>query len=380
MANTAQVIRFLKARDEDKLSMVVLLQGRPGAWAQTKGPALQRIRMPLAAGCYIDPMGEAVSVTTLKQPHFVQMHETQGGHDLRAEIAAGLAAPAAAIAPKYFYDALGSRLFDAITELPEYYPTRTEAQTLQSCAAEMAAAVGRGRTLVDLGAGNCEKAGRLFAALQPRRYVAVDISVSFLQRALQALQREHPATDMVGVGVDFSQALRLPREAGDGPRTFFYPGSSIGNFAPAGAEAFLRGVRSGSPGSNLLIGVDLVKDKAVLEDAYDDALGVTAAFNLNLLLHVNRLLGSDFAVRDWRHVAFFDDVGSRIEMHLEARRGVRVQWPGGRRDFAAGERIHTEHSFKYTTEGFDALLRRAGYTQTRCWTDERGWFAVFAAS
>jgi dimethylhistidine N-methyltransferase len=324
-------------------------------------------------------MGDSVSVTTLKQPRFVQMHAAQG-EDLRTELAAGLTAAVAAIAPKYFYDALGSRLFDAITELPEYYPTRTEAQILQSRAAELAATVGSGRTLVDLGAGNCEKAGRLFAALRPRRYVAVDISVSFLQQALRALQREHPAIDMVGVGVDFSQSLRLPPEAGDGPRTFFYPGSSIGNFAPDGAEQFLRGVRSGSPGSNLLIGVDLIKDKAVLDAAYDDALGITAAFNLNLLSRVNRLLGSDFALRDWRHVAFFDRATSRIEMHLEARHALSVHWPGGERRFAAGERIHTENSFKYSTEGFDALLRRAGHTQTRCWTDERGWFAVFAAS
>jgi dimethylhistidine N-methyltransferase len=324
-------------------------------------------------------MSEAVSVTTLKQPRFVQLHEVHS-RDPRAELGGGLAAVAAAIGPKYFYDALGSRLFDAITALPEYYPTRTEAQILRSHATEIAATVGSGRTLVDLGAGNCEKAGRLFAALQPRRYVAVDISVEFLRQALQCLQREHPAIDMVGVGVDFSQALRLPPEAGDGPRTFFYPGSSIGNFAPAGAEVFLRGMRSGSPGANLLIGVDLVKDKAVLDAAYDDALGVTAAFNLNLLNHVNHLLGSDFALRDWRHVAYYDEAASRIEMHLEARCALTVHWPGGQRAFAAGERIHTEHSFKYSVDGFDALLRRAGYTQTRNWTDERGWFAVFAAA
>ncbi len=324
-------------------------------------------------------MTEVPSVTTLKSPQFVQLHDAHSA-DPRAELSAGLLANPAAIAPKYFYDALGSSLFDAITELPEYYPTRTEAQILRSHGAEIAAAVGVGRTLVDLGAGNCEKAGRLFATLQPRRYVAVDISVEFLRHSLACLQREHTAMDMVGVGVDFSQSLQLPPEVGDAPRTLFYPGSSIGNFTPQEAQAFLRRVREASPDGNLLIGVDLVKAKAVLDAAYDDELGVTAAFNLNTLAHVNRLLGSDFGLRQWRHVAFFDEARSRIEMHLEARQALTVRWPGGERRFAAGERIHTENSCKYSVESFDALLRRAGYAQTRCWTDERGWFAVFAAS
>jgi dimethylhistidine N-methyltransferase len=318
-------------------------------------------------------------VTTLKQPRFVQLHDEDDAA-LREELRAGLSAAAATIAPKYFYDALGSRLFDAITELPEYYPTRTEAQILRAHASDIARAVGTGRTLIDLGAGNCEKAGRLFATLAPQRYVAVDISVDFLRHALTCLQREHTQMDMVGVGVDFSQSLQLPPEAGDGPRTLFYPGSSIGNFTPDAAESFLRRARGSAPGGNLLIGVDVVKAKPVLDAAYDDALGITAAFNLNVLSHVNRLLGSDFALRDWRHVAFFDEAASRIEMHLEARRALTVRWPGGERRFAEGERIHTENSCKYSVEGFDALLRRAGYVHTRCFTDERGAFAVFAAS
>jgi L-histidine Nalpha-methyltransferase len=324
-------------------------------------------------------MSQAMFVSTLRKPRFVQLHDEDNAA-LRDELSAGLRAAAASIAPKYFYDALGSRLFDAITELPEYYPTRTEAQILRTHAAEMAQAVGTGRTLVDLGAGNCEKAGRLFATLAPQRYVAVDISVEFLRNALHCLQREHTQMEMVGVGADFSQSLQLPPEAGDGPRTLFYPGSSIGNFTPDAAEAFLRRAHASAPGGNLLIGVDLVKPKAALEAAYDDALGITAAFNLNCLSHVNRLLGSDFALRDWRHVAFFDEAASRIEMHLQARRTLGVRWPGGERRFAEGERVHTENSCKYTVEGFDALLRRAGYTRTRCWTDETQWFAVFAAS
>ncbi|HET9978584.1 MAG TPA: L-histidine N(alpha)-methyltransferase [Burkholderiaceae bacterium] len=324
-------------------------------------------------------MSESPWLPLPKQPRFVQLADVSPA-DLRAELADGLAAEAASIAPKYFYDALGSRLFDAITDLPEYYPTRTEAGILAARRWDIAEAVGRARTLIDLGAGNCEKASRLFSTLAPARYVAVDISVEFLRRALAALQREHPELDLVGLGQDFSRALRLPAEVGDGPRTFFYPGSSIGNFTPEDACAFLCRVRAGSPGCNLVIGVDLVKDQAVLEAAYDDPLGVTAAFNRNVLLHVNRLLGSDFALADWRHVALFNAAESRIEMHLEARRAVDVRWPGGGRRFAAGERIHSENSYKYGVETFGRLLRQAGYAQTHCWTDERGWFAVFCAS
>jgi dimethylhistidine N-methyltransferase len=314
-----------------------------------------------------------------RQPRFVQLYRDDrvGTSD---ELAGGLMAAVPTIAPKYFYDALGSRLFDAITEVAEYYPTRTEAAIMAGHDAEIAASVGTGRTLVDLGAGNCEKAGRLFATLQPRRYVAVDISADHLRSALRCLQREHPQMDIVGVGLDFTQSLTLPPEAGDGPRTLFYPGSSIGNFTPDDAVAFLRRARAASPGGNLLIGVDLVKDPAVLEAAYDDVLGVTAAFNLNLLLHVNRRLGSDFDVRDWRHVASFNEAESRIEMYLEARCALAVHWPGGERHFAAGERIHTENSYKYSADAFDALLRAAGFAQTRHWIDARGWFAVFCAA
>jgi len=311
-------------------------------------------------------------------PRFVQLHhEDQAA--LRAELAAGLLADAAAIAPKYLYDPLGSRLFDAITELREYYPTRTEAAILARHAADIAAALGTGQTLVDLGAGNCAKAGRLFATLTPRRYVAVDISVDFLRQALACLQREHPQMDMVGVGQDFSSTLALPPEAGEGRRTVFYPGSSIGNFTPEQALGFLRQARAVAQGGNLLIGVDLVKAHEVLVQAYDDALGVTAAFNLNLLHHVNELLGSDFVIGDWQHLALFDPAASRIEMHLQARRELVVRWPGGERRFRAGERLHTENSYKYRRGDFEALLRDAGFGRIQCWTDEREWFAVFAA-
>lgn len=314
-----------------------------------------------------------------RQPRFIQLYQADHAA-VAAELAAGLSGESASIAPKYFYDALGSRLFDAITELEAYYPTRTEAAILADQAGALAEVVGTGRTLIDLGAGNCEKAGRLFATLAPRRYVAVDISVDYLRSALRCLQREHPQMDMLGIGDDFSHALSLPPELGDEPRTWFYPGSSIGNFTPDAALAFLRRLHAGAPGGNLLIGVDLVKDRARLEAAYDDELGVTAAFNLNVLLHVNRRLGSNFELRDWRHVAGFNAAQSRIEMHLEARREVWLRWPGGERRFLAGERIHTENSYKYPPETFAALLRDAGFSKIRRWSDRQELFAVFCAA
>ena len=305
---------------------------------------------------------------------------------LVAEAVAGLSAPAAHVSPKFFYDALGSRLFDAITELDEYYPTRTEASILASHAADIAAAAiaatGAHAALVDLGAGNCAKAARLFATLAPARYVAVDISVDFLREALNALQGQHEAIDMVGVGLDFSTRLALPAGVLDGPALVFYPGSSIGNFNPDEALRLLREchalVNSGG-GGGLLIGVDRVKSYALLNAAYDDPLGVTAAFNLNLLRHLNRLIGSDFDPRQWRHAGQFNRAASRVEMHLEARLPLLVRWPGGERRFAAGERIHTENSYKWHAADFEALLRDAGFARVQGWTDSQGWFSVMLA-
>ena len=290
----------------------------------------------------------------------------------------------ATIAPKYLYDALGSRLFSAITELPEYYPTRTEAAIFSREMKGMADALGPVATLVDLGAGNCEKAARLFETFRVQRYVAVDISVNYLRDSLACLQREHPEMDMLGVGLDFSAALALPAEIGEGPRTLFYPGSSIGNFSPAEACAFLGRLAGQMDASGgLLIGVDLIKEKSLLDAAYDDALGVTAAFNRNLLRHVNARLDADFDIGDWQHVAFFNEAAARIEMHLEARRDLDAGWPdeAGRRirRFAAGERIHTENSYKYSPDGFSTLLTKAGFADIRMWTDPRGWFALFFA-
>ncbi len=313
-------------------------------------------------------------------PRFFQLHQVDATV-LAGEAAAGLLARDASVSPKFFYDALGSRLFDVITELPEYYPTRTEAAILTQHGAALAAAAlaatGAAPVLVDLGAGNCAKGAALFGPVAPRRYVALDISVDYLRSALADLQRRHPAVDLVGVGLDFSTQLQLPAGLVDGPALVFYPGSSIGNFNPDAALRLLRQARVLAGGGALLIGVDQVKPVAQLEAAYDDALGVTAAFNLNLLNHLNRLLGSDFKPRDWRHVALFNTTASRIEMHLEARSATTVRWPGAERHFAAGERIHTESSYKWAPESFAALLRDAGFTRVQRWTDAQGWFGVW---
>jgi L-histidine Nalpha-methyltransferase len=316
-------------------------------------------------------------------PTFIQ-HATIDARALAAEASAGLMARASAVAPKFFYDDLGSRLFAAITALPEYYVTRTEADVMAAHAGEMTAAI-RQRlhdplTMIDLGAGNCEKASRLFPVLRPSRYVAVDISTDFLHATLQTLERDNAGLQILGVGTDFSAKLDLPDEVIGAPSLVFYPGSSIGNFEPERALAFLGQIRRAAAGGALLIGVDLVKPAEVLEPAYADALGVTAAFNLNVLNHLNRLLGSDFELAHWRHVAFFDREASRIEMHLEATRETMVQWREGERRYEAGERILTEYSYKWTTERFAEMLRSAGFADVQTWTDERGWFAVMLAA
>lgn len=313
------------------------------------------------------------------RPAFVQQYREDSEAERRA-LLDGLLAPHPSLHPKYFYDVLGSRLFEAITALPEYYPTRTEAQIFGMHERAIAARCGSGSVLIDLGAGNCQKAARLFGALQPSQYVALDISVEFLADALTALQRQHPAMPMLGLGADLCAPMALPDQVKRGRRLFFYPGSSIGNFDRALALALLQRLRAAAqPGDGVLIGVDLYKDERRLVAAYDDPLGVTAAFNRNVLRNVNARVGANFALSDWRHVASFDRQASRIQMHLQAERDVEVHWPGGGRAFRAGERIHTEDSHKYRSEDFAAMLVEAGFAEPVCWTDPQRWFAVFHA-
>jgi dimethylhistidine N-methyltransferase len=310
------------------------------------------------------------------QTGFIQLYQ-QDTDAIRAELSAGLLAPQACTSPKYLYDALGSKLFAAICDLPEYYPTRTEAAIVEANLADIARSVGRGATLIDLGAGDCVKAARMFHALQPVQYVPIDISIDYLRAAVDSLRERFPQIRMAGIGMDFSGSLDLPDAVRAEKRLFFYPGSSIGNFKPEEAVALLRKVRAACrDDGGLLIGVDLVKHTRILNAAYDDELGLTGAFNLNLLHHLNHLLRANFVIRDWMHRAFFNEELSRIEMHLEARRNVTVTWPQGERRFSEGERIHTENSYKYTEQRFLHLLERAGFGRCRVWTDPRNWFMV----
>jgi L-histidine Nalpha-methyltransferase len=320
-------------------------------------------------------------------PRFFQLHDPASAATkaaIQAELSASLLAPQAFVSPKYLYDMLGSRLFDAITELPEYYPTRTEAAIMSTQRDVIARTLPKGAVLIDLGAGSCEKASRLFEVIEPAHYIAIDISVDYLRHTLECLQREYPQMGMSGVGMDFSSRLELPPELlpliGSHPVIVFYPGSSIGNFNPADAHRLLAQMQAlcarGLPGSGLLIGVDAVKPEDLLVPAYDDALGVTASFNLNMLLHLNRLIGTNFDVRDWQHVALFNPKESRIEMHLQARHTTSVRWSGQGRSFARGERIHTENSYKWTPEQFAALLKESGFAVARMMQDDSRWFSV----
>jgi dimethylhistidine N-methyltransferase len=303
--------------------------------------------------------------------------------DERAEVVAGLAATPATLSPRYFYDELGCALYGAICRLPEYYPTRTEAGLFREHRAEIAAAMGTGRQFVDLGSGDCCKALAWLPFVSPRRYIAVDIAEAEIHRALTGMARDHPDLELVGVVTDFSRCLDLEGVLDGEPATFFYPGSSIGNFAPGEAVRFLRQVRGycePRPGSGLLIGVDGKKAPAILDAAYDDALGVTAAFNRNALLHLNRRFGFDFALDGFEHRGFYNEREGRVEMHLEALREQSVDLGGRIRRFARGERIHTENSYKYRPEEFAGLLRSAGFTSLARWdSPDAGYFVFYAA-
>lgn len=327
-------------------------------------------------------MGQGVSLERLSaergtegRVRFIDLHPRPD--DLCAEVLQGLAQSPKRLAPKWFYDQTGSRLFEAITELPEYYPTRTEIGILRQYGQEIAEHLGRGKVLIELGSGSSLKIQLLLAALRPRLYVPIDISRDHLIASAQALAQRFPDLEIQAVCADYSQPLALHLEADWGERAAFFPGSSIGNFDPPEARAFLQRVaKLLGPGGALLIGVDLIKDRAILEPAYDDAQGVTAAFNLNLLARLNRELGADFDLERFRHRACFNAEASRIEMHLVSTCRQQVHIAGQVFAFAEGEGIHTESSYKYSIQGFQRLARSAGFVCERVWTDEQGWFSV----
>jgi len=293
------------------------------------------------------------------------------------EILAGLREQPRRIHPKFFYDTRGSQLFDRITALPEYYPTRTEKEILHRYRHMIAAHTGGARLLIEPGAGSSEKIGLLIDALRPSAYVAIDIAGEHLRAAGERLTQRFPDLECHALVGDHCGALQLPRNLPQAERLIFYPGSSIGNFEPRAAAAFLQQWRRlAGPGGGLLIGVDRPKDSAVLNAAYNDAEGVTAAFNKNMLTHVNRLADGDFAEDAFDHVAFYNEPRQRIEMHLQSRFDHTVRVGGETFRLRAGERIHTENSYKYSSQAFAMLAAGAGFRHRRTWSDSQGLFDV----
>lgn len=297
---------------------------------------------------------------------------------LAAALVEGLRLKPRAVAPKFFYDERGSQLFDRICELPEYYPTRTELALLQRHGREMAECIGPGADVIEYGAGSQRKIRLLLQALQrPARYVPMDISAEHLYAHARALAADHAGLPVQAWVADFSADVALPPLAeGAQRRVGFFPGSSIGNFTPAEALTFLRRCAQGLRGGGLLVGVDLVKDPAVLHRAYNDAEGVTAEFNKNLLVRANRELGAGFDVDAFFHHAFYDPRQQRIEMHLVSAKRQTVTLYGERFLFDEGEAIHTEISCKYTVEGFQHLAREAGLQPKAVWCDPQRLFSV----
>jgi dimethylhistidine N-methyltransferase len=297
----------------------------------------------------------------------------------RAEILAGLRARPKRLAPKFFYDERGSALFDAICEQPEYYPTRTELGIMRAHAADMAQALGEDVMLVELGSGSSIKVRLLLDALRnPCAYVPVDIAREHLAQAAHRINEAYPALEVLPVCADFTRPFRLPAAKRPARRVaVYFPGSTIGNFEPMAAQRLLEMIRLrvGADGM-LLVGVDLKKDVAVLHAAYNDAAGVTAAFNRNMLAHLNRLANADFDPQAFEHRAFYNAAAGRIEMHLVSRQGQRVRVGGETIEFAAGETLHTENSYKYSLAEFAALAARARFAVERAWTDAQALFSV----
>ncbi|MEP5837474.1 MAG: L-histidine N(alpha)-methyltransferase [Marinobacter sp.] len=296
---------------------------------------------------------------------------------LQQELLEGLQARERNINPKFFYDVRGSELFSAICELPEYYPTRTEIGIFKTHGASIAASIGPDCELLEPGAGGCEKVRYLITDLQPAAYMPLDISGDYLLAAAGELRESFPGLQVLPLVADFSVEFEWPEIGADGRRVLFYPGSTIGNFEPEAARSFLRRVAAlvGS-GGGLLIGVDLHKDSAVLNAAYNDSLGVTADFNRNILHHANSLLDGDLQPELFEHLAFYNEAERRIEMHLECSQDHAAHCGGEQLEFVAGERIHTEYSYKYSLDDFKRLAASAGFTPRATWVDEQDWFSV----
>jgi dimethylhistidine N-methyltransferase len=307
--------------------------------------------------------------------------------NILTEVIAGLSQPQKVLPAKYFYDEQGSKLFEAITQLPEYYPTRVEINLLREHRETIAKLVKEDVWLLEYGSGASLKIRLLLQAIKPNCYVPMDISKDFLLASAESLMEDYPWLNVYAACVDYSQPVRLPADMiTSAQKLGFFPGSSIGNFSPHEAWGFLQGVRNtlGKDGA-MLIGVDLQKDKQVLEAAYNDCQGVTAAFNFNILHHINRILGTQFNVDYFEHKAIYSEEKKRIEMHLVSTMDQIVNISdanatGGESKnitFQAGESIHTENSYKYTQQEFAELVQGAGFEVRECWTDDKNYFAMF---
>jgi dimethylhistidine N-methyltransferase len=310
-------------------------------------------------------------------PVFVDLHPD--ADRFLQEVTAGLSRPLKELPPKYFYDERGSELFEAICRLPEYYLTRTELAIMRDHGGEMARHLGPGCAVIEYGSGSGRKTRLLLKALSPVAYVPIDIAREQLQVTSAEIAGEFPRLAVTAVCADYSRSFRLPQLAGPPPRrrVVYFPGSTIGNLSLPEAAAFLANARRlVGPGGGMLVGVDLKKDAARLNAAYNDALGITAAFNLNLLARINRELDADFDLAAFRHHAFYNDTLGRVEMHLVSLGDQRVRVGPAEFAFRGGETIHTESSHKYSVDEFRALAESAGFEPGRCWTDGGSQFAV----
>lgn len=295
----------------------------------------------------------------------------------RADVLTGLSARQKTLPAKYFYDRAGSHLFDRITRLDEYYPTRIETRLLRDSAVEIGRLAGPQTVIVEFGAGSLAKIRIILDALtDPRAYMPIDVSGAHLMAAAEQLRRDYPGLQIAPIVADFTEPLHVPL-ADEVNVLGFFPGSTIGNFEPPEARRFMRRASEALPkGALFLVGADTKKDRAVLERAYNDGEGVTAAFNLNLLARINRELGGDFDLTRFAHRAFYNERLGRIEMHLESLAWQTVRIGSRRVHFAAGETLHTENSYKYAPEEFAALAANTGWKARRLWTDERNLFAL----
>ncbi len=298
----------------------------------------------------------------------------------RADVLDGFARRPRAVPARWFYDRRGSELFEAITDLPEYYPTRTEAGILRTACPEVAEIAGEGRAVVEFGSGSSTKTPILLEAVAPSVYVPIDISGDFLRDSSRVLSQQFPDLLVLPFEADFMRPLALPHTIATVPKLGFFPGSTIGNMIPLMAVDLLRTMRESlGLGAMLLVGMDRIKDPAILVPAYDDAAGVTAAFNLNLLERINRELGGTIPIDAFRHRAIWNDDRARIEMHLEATRDVDFAIDGRPFSMAAGETIHTENSHKYGIRDAKILLRSGGWTPIAEWSDPEGLFSLYLA-